>query len=367
MCTGEYWGERGFGRVLRGAASSTAHGSIGIEGMCAWAVPNKWGQVMKSFGMNIDGMKDKSSKHHSDAGGSIAANATVYDDEGGPIARASGGGDSRNATGSLPFNETADDASSESAPTGALAKSMFDDVTASQSGQWDRERVESLWRRARSASVTANLQNYDTTIPSEYVAPAAQLAARDAGSDGEAHSIGGQGGLGSYNEPGGKSLRAAPASDGDGNRDIGAGSSQSGLTQDGSYDQPSGGTPQLDAGSDGEAHSIGGQGGLGSYNEPGGKSLRAAPASDGDGNQGIGAGSAQSGLTQDGSYDQPTGGSPQLAAHGAGGGEAASAGSSASGVLLALVGASAGIAAGFLGGFLSGRKFEKRQGFDSVF
>ena len=47
---GEYWGERGFGRVQRANPSSTAHGAVGIEGMCAWAVPNKWGQVMKHFG-----------------------------------------------------------------------------------------------------------------------------------------------------------------------------------------------------------------------------------------------------------------------------------------------------------------------------
>lgn len=40
--TGEYWGENGFARIARG------NNSIGVEGMCAWVVPEFWGMTSAS-------------------------------------------------------------------------------------------------------------------------------------------------------------------------------------------------------------------------------------------------------------------------------------------------------------------------------
>ena len=54
---GEYWGEPASRACC--APTRTKHGAVGIEGMCAWAVPNKWGQVMSHFGENFVGKKDR--------------------------------------------------------------------------------------------------------------------------------------------------------------------------------------------------------------------------------------------------------------------------------------------------------------------
>ena len=126
-------------------------------------------------------------------------------------------------------------------------------------------------RRGRSTNPTA-------TRPSAWTrSPARRRARRPAASAAS----------GSYQEPGAsaKSLRKAPMSDGDGNRGSGGGSPQDGCTQDGSFDEPNGNSPQrLDAvpGSP-TSSSSGGFGGVGSYQEPGAsaKSLRKAPMSDG--------------------------------------------------------------------------------------
>ena len=53
---GEFWGERGFGRIKRNS------NSIGIEGLCSWVTPFAWGTFDESYGSNLDAGKLKKSK-----------------------------------------------------------------------------------------------------------------------------------------------------------------------------------------------------------------------------------------------------------------------------------------------------------------
>ena len=122
---GEYWGERGFARVLRGAADSTSHGAVGIEGMCAWAVPNKWGQVMSHFGENFVGKKDH------DGSSKSGNSSSVSDDD-----------MERNRD-----THTADDSSYLS--SSSAERSLFDEIASTHAGEWNQEAVEKLWKTQR--------------------------------------------------------------------------------------------------------------------------------------------------------------------------------------------------------------------------
>ena len=245
---GDYWGERGFGRVARDSASSTAYGSIGIQGMCSWAVPNKWGQIYDTFGQNFNGKKDRTKRHKGDKGGTVPANVTEVDDD---------DDDGINTNRTLGIN------TSQSPPARRQLKatSMFDSISSDQAGQWNRDAVENLWRR----------DSQFARVPTSYVVPGVDAEALE-----QSVTI----------------LRKAPMSDGDGNRGSGGGSPQDGYTQDGSFDEPNGNSPQL----------------LVSWNEE----------------------------------------------------------SFASSHLVAVVGVMAGLGVGFLGGFLSGRRAQRRSGFEAI-
>ena len=317
---GDYWGERGFGRVARDSASSTAYGSIGIQGMCSWAVPNKWGQIYDTFGQNFNGKKDRKNRHKGDKGGTVPANVTEVDDD-------DDDGINTNRSAGINTNH------SQPARRQLESTSMFDSISSGQAGQWNREAVENLWRRGSQFA----------RVPTSYVVPGVDAEALE-----QSEMI----------------LRKAPMSDGDGNRGSGGGSPQDGYTQDGSFDEPNGNSPQRMDATPGSptSSSSGGFGGVGSYLEPGAsaiKNLRKAPMSDGDGNRGSGGGSPQDGYTQDGSFDEPNGNSPQLLV-------SWNEESFASSHLVAVVGVMAGLGVGFLGGFLSGRRAQRRSGFEAI-